>query len=191
MVFNFTCFRTKKGHVNKIYFDSAGLESLKEDKTMRLYPLYPYHAIELYVSFVYGEDIPRHHNISITPKTVQILIILIMVLMIITAIILYVMRRRLVLRRNDFISSIIDTLIAFIAGGNLRMQHTFERQIFAIVLFAAFFITSLFSGNLLDYTIQSMNQKISTFEQLAKINSTIYTSQKLSAYDDDIHEMLR
>lgn len=40
-------------------------------------------------------------------------------------------------------------------------------------------MTSVFSGDLLGCFIRILNQKVSTFEQLAKVNSSIYISTSL------------
>lgn len=176
-------------HSNVLHFDSL-LLPLKND-TRRSYPLYPYHSIELVVSFVYGTDFTRHMNILLIPESVQLLATVIMVFMLLAAIVLCIIRKKFKLERNGFVLAFIDTLIAIIAGGNIRMNHKFERWFFGILLIGAFFITSLFAGDLVDCIIRILNQKISTFDQLAGINAPIYTSQRLSAYDEDIHEMLR
>lgn len=155
-----------------LHFDSLVLTS-KSDKTMVSYPLYSYHSIDLVVLFVYGADFTREMNILFVPRSIQLLISSILLFKISAVIILYIIRRKFQLRRNDFMSALIDTMVAFTAGGNLRMGHKLERIFFGILLIGNFFIISLFSGDLLDCFYRILDQKVSTFEQLATMNPTI------------------
>lgn len=71
------------------------------------------------------------------------------------------------------------------------MGHKLERIFFGILLIGNFFIISLFSGDLLDFFYRILDQKVSTFEQLATMNPTIYITQRIAVYNDEIHKMLR
>lgn len=135
-----------------------------------MHPLYPYDSAELVTIFVYGDDFSRHMNILLIPESVQILAGLIVLFKISAAIILFIIRRKFQLRGGNFISAFIDTMVAFTAGGNLRLRHKFERWFFGIMLIGAFFITSLFMGDILDCIYRIFDQKVSTFEQLATVN---------------------
>lgn len=153
--------------------------------------LYPYDSKNLAVIFIYGVDFQRRMNISVTPNSTRLLIILIIIFMSSAAIILFFIRRNIENRRNEIIGTFIDILVAFIGGGNLRMQHKFERCFFGILLIAAFFVTLLFAGDILDLIYRNLNQRISTFQQLASINSPVYIIPALRMYSTRIDEMLR
>lgn len=159
--------------------------------THPLYYLYPFHSIELVAVFVYGNNFTRQMNILSIPDSVLMLIVLLVIFMNLSVIFLCIMRKKLKLRRNDIISSYVDVLIAFIAGGNLRIQHHWEKWFFGILLTAAFFITSLFASDLLYYVYRILNQKVSTFEQLTEIKAPIYNNPTLTMYNTEIHGMLR
>lgn len=107
------------------------------------------------------------------------------------AIILCIIRRKCKLRRDGLISTFIDTIVAFINGGNLQMKHKLERYFFGIVLAAAFFITSIFSGSILFYVYRIMDQKIDTFEELGNVKSPIYINYGFGPFSDDVQQMLR
>lgn len=183
--------KSKPESSNLLHLDSFLLPSNSNRGTSSLHPLYPYDSAELVTIFVYGDDFSRHMNILRIPESVQILAGLIVLFKISAAIILFIIRRKFQLRGGDFISAFIDTMVAFTAGGNLRLRHKFERWFFGIMLIGAFFIISLFMGDLLDCIYRIFDQKVSTFEQLAKMNAPIFISQRLSVHTEDINDMLR
>lgn len=178
----------KEDTSNALHFNSMLLPA--ETQTTA-YPLYPYNSDKLSVIFVYGEDLTREMNIVLIPELAKILAILIVLFMSLAAFLLSFMRKMLKIRGDSFITSLIDTLITFIAGGNLRMQHKYEKWLFGILLFSAFFIISIFSGGLLFYTYRILNQEMNTFNQLAEINAPIFINPSLKAYRRDIRGMLR
>lgn len=157
----------------------------------KAYKIYPYSSLELSVMFFYGDDFLRRRNISFIPKSIRIIGITFFFIIVSAAIILHMIRKRIRNRRCDVISIIIDTIVIFIAGGNLRMHHKFERLFFGICLIGALFITSLWCGDLLDYIYQTMDQRISTFEQLAEINAPIYIAPSFFSHKSEIYGMLR
>lgn len=87
--------------------------------------------------------------------------------------------------------SLIDTMVAFISGGNLRMRHKWERWFFGILLIGAFFITSLFTGDLLDCIMTILNHKMKRLEQLADLPSPIYVHSTLVNDVEHIQNILR
>lgn len=198
-VFVFSRETSNKNHEQALHFDSfllftrsdTGAVIIPSKPPSSLQYLYPFRTIELLVVFVYGDDFTRKMNILSIPKSVQIISGLIVFFMSSSAIFLSIIRKKWNFRRSSLVSSIMDTLIAFIGGGNLEMRHIFERWFFAILLFGAFFITSIFAGDLLDCVYQILHQKISTFEQLAATNSSIYINPTLSMFNNDIHDMFR
>lgn len=155
-----------------------------------IYPLYPYESRKLSVIFVYGTDFTRRMNITMSiPEPIQMMAGYILLFVVLAAIILRLIRKKWKLRRDGLFSTFIDTMIAFIDGGNLRMQHKFERWFFGVLLIAAFFISSLFVGDLLDCVYRIIYEHINTFEQLAQINSSIYISSSLNS--EEVYHMLR
>lgn len=155
------------------------------------HPLYPYGSVDLMVLFVYGMNIQRQTNILLIPKSIKTLTILIMSFVALAAVVLNIIRKRFQLRRFGLLSTFLDTMVAFVAGGNLRMHHRLERWFFGILLIGAFFITSIFTGDLLNSVYYLHEQKITTFGQLAEMNSSIYAHSQLRLYTSRIHEMLR
>lgn len=147
--------------------------------------------MEIRVIFVYGQDYTRHMNILLIPGYVQILSGVIMLFICLASIVLWIIRRKLELRRNDFVSAFIDTIIPFIGGGNVRMEHKWEKWFFAILLIGAFFITTLFAGDLLDCVYLILNQKITTFDQLAEMNAPIYIVPAMILHHKSIDSLIR
>lgn len=143
------------------------------------------------VTFVYGTDFQRQMGIWFVSGSVRTISILIGLFVFSAATLLCIIRRKMKLRRDGLISTFIETVVAFIGGGNLQMRHKLEKLFFAILLFGAFFLTSMFAGDLLDSVILSLNQKITTFKQLAEINSPIYVQSESKAYLDHIHITLK
>lgn len=170
-----------------IHFDSYFLP--KNSKGTMSDHLYPYHSVDLAVLFVYGTDFEREMSMLLLPESVQTLNILIVIFLSVAATILCIIRKRLQLRRDGFISTFIDTMVAFTSGGRLQMRHRWEKWFFAILLFAAFFISSLYTGDVLFYIYRILDQKIDTFKQLAMINAPIYIIPSLR--NKFIFELLR
>lgn len=138
----------------------------------------------------YGTDIERLKNIWSIPKSTQTVFILLVLFMNCAAIVLYIVRRRMKLRGAGVAAAFIDTMVAFTAGGNLRMHHKLERWFFGILLIAAFFIITIFMGDLLDSIYQILH-KVDTFDQLSKIESPIYIHPVFGDQSVLICEMLR
>lgn len=141
--------------------------------------------------FVYGIDFTRQMNIIVIPDTFKLLIYLLVLFMSSASCILWFVRRRFRLRRDGILATTIDTIVAFTAGGNLQMKHKYERLFFAVMLIAAFFITSIFTGGILFYTYRILNQKIVTFDQLSNTHTPIYINQGFGKSNELVHQMLR
>lgn len=187
---HFRAEQMRKDHTSTLFFNPLSLGGTNIRGTMS-YPLYPYRSNELVVMFIYGKDFTRGTNIFLIPDTIQTLAGLISLYICLAAIVLCIIRRKFKLRRDGLFAAFIDTLIPFIGGGNLRIGHKWEKWFFGILLIGAFFITSLFAGDLVDCIIRIWNQKISTFEQLAKINPPIVIDPTLAPYSERIQAMLR
>lgn len=199
ILFAYSRTKIKKSHPNALHFDSfllpAGKTLGNESHSLKcqhvLQPLYPFHTLKLHAVFVYGCDFTREMNILFIPNTVKILSVLIVLFMSLSAILLSSIRKRLKLGNDGQMIAFIDTISAFIGGGQPQIMHKFEKYMFSILWLAAFFIISLFSSDMLFYMYRILNQKITTFEQLSMVNSTIYNNPTLAAYENDIREMLR
>lgn len=103
---------------------------------------------------------------------------------------LRIIRQQLRLPRHEFLSKVIDCLIPFIGSGNIT-HHRLECWFFRIMYISAFFIVSVFVGNLMDSIVQVHTRKFSTFDELAEINPQIYINLELDPYSDSIEEILR
>lgn len=176
-----------RGRLNNLHFDSL----LFFNRMIKAQPLYPYRSTELYLLFVYGTDFRRHMSSSSNPTAFRKVSGIIVLFSTLVAINLCIARRRLNLVRSGLISSFIDTLVAFMGGGNLRMQHKFERWFFTVLMVGAFFMTALWTGELLSLAYHITDQKVNTFEQLIKINTTIYNGDRETNINDIVHEMLK
>lgn len=155
-----------------------------------MYPLYPYQTKKLAVIFVYGINYARQTNVWLIPESTQSIFISVVLFMSLAAIVLSFIRRKWELRGDGLITSQIDTMIVFTAGGNLRMHHNWERWFFGIMLIGAFFIVSIFTGDLLSCVYRTAS-KISNFEQLTQINAPIYIHPIFTLQADLICGMLR
>ena len=153
--------------------------------------LYPFHSIEFIAIFVYGTNYQRGGPVFNASGTVQLVGGLIALFVVVTAIILWLLRRKLGLSRGEFQLSLMDSLILIIGGGNLRMEHRFERYFFGVLLVGSFFMMAVFGGNLLDCFINVSDSKVRTFDDLAKTNSTIIFDGASSLYKNEIIGMLR
>lgn len=159
-----------------------------DDRIIRT--VYPHDTSELKVLFVYGTNFRREMNIFYVPSHVRIAAALVLSFIFMAAIALYIIRQKLRMVNYDFFSAVGDCWIPFIGGGNLRMEHRLERFFFAILLFGAFFIISVFSGDLLDCVVTFLNAKVNTFEKLAEINPPIYTMRDLRSHEDITRQKL-
>lgn len=181
--------RPEREYSNALHFESL-LLSIEKRKGIEARPLYPYQSLELGVIFIYGKDFTRRMNFILIPESVLLLAGLIMLYICLSAAVLCIIRRKFNLRRSDMISAFIDTLIPFIGGGNLRIEHKWEKWFLGILLIGAFFITSLFVGDLLDCVHLILNQKVSTFEQLAKINPWVVLAGSIKLHRSDVSRLL-
>lgn len=175
-------------HTDTFHFNPY-LVSFRDDRETAT--LYPYSSEKVVVIFVYGIDSKRQTNIWMTPGSRHTIIQMIGIFICLAAVVLFSIRKTFKLPRDSVISTFIDTMVAFISGGNLRMQHKYERWFFGILLIAAFFIMSLFTGDLLDCVILVLNQKFTKLQQLAELSSPIYVNSALAANVHLIREVLK
>lgn len=169
-------------------FDSPIL--FKKERGTMTYQLYPYDSKALCVIFVYGTDFQRGEHFAFVPSYTKILGITLSTFICMAAIVLFIIRKRFKLRRDGFLITFIDTMVAFVAGGNLRMQHRIERLFFGCVLISAFFIVSIFTGTVLDCIYSIAKQEV-TFEKMHGLKSPIFISPSLNANVENILQMLK
>ena len=172
-----------------LHFDSF-LLSGKKDATI-IQTLYPHTAIDLKTVFIYGKDFKRGMNVPLIPTSALIAAGVILLFICFAAIILHTIRRKLKLPGNDYVSSLIDCWIPFVGGGNVRMHHKYERCFFGVLYFSAFLIVSMFGGDLVDNITRILNAKVSTFQQVAEIQSPIYINSPLNMHSDNIQAMIQ
>lgn len=177
------------GRENYFHIDAC-LTSPDIDQT-KAHAMYPYSSIDLVAIFFYGNNYQRQRNITFVPASVRLLGGLLTLVVVSGSIILWIIRRKLRLRHGSCMSTFIDAIVIFIAGGNLQMRHKFERWFFGISLIGAFFMTSLWSGDLLDCVYQTMDQKISTYDELTEIDAPIYIPPNFQKHSTEIYGMLR
>lgn len=168
----------------KLFFHSSKLAKQSTDVISFLHPgsispgkvykLYPHMSNRVLIVFIYGDDFKRQMAIWNVPGAIRLIALLIIIFMSLATVILLIIRKIFKLRRNDLFSTVIDILIVFIGGGSLVMRHKWERWFFGILLFAAFFITSMFAGDLLDCMIQVQNRKFEKIDELAGFSTPIY-----------------
>lgn len=153
-----------------LHFDliSTDLINLRHQQRKTLYP----YQTELAVVFFYGNDYTRAMNLLFIPRYVQVSTSSIVVFIFLAVIVLSMIRKKLGLRRSDFVSTFIDTVIPFIGGGNVRIEHKWEKWFFGIVIIGAFLITSTFTGVLLDCVYLLFSQKITTLKTIVFNQST-------------------
>lgn len=164
----------------------------ENEKNSRVHASYPYNSIELSAVFVYGHDLDRHVevDISLIPKNLMILFGINFFLFLTVTIVLWIGRMKLV-KQNDFPLAALDISILIFGGGNLRIQHRFEKYFFGILMLLVIFAVPLYTSVYLDEAYYMLNQRFSTFDELRQINLTVYSSSPLRNHNNDIHEMLK
>lgn len=163
------------------------LYSFTEPNRQALKYLYPYHAIELKALLFYGENLKRP---SCKTKAVAPNIWVSIYMSLAVATLLFI-RKKAQLRHRGFFSTVLDVQIAIFAGGNLRVQHKWERLFFGIVLISAFFLLSIVLNSPLYGCAISPERSVTTFEGLAKFKVPIYISKDLNREQDAIIQMLK
>lgn len=153
--------------------------------------LYPYQSSDLAVIFFYGSDYRRHINNHLFSKLKLFTFNWTNLFVILTAIVLCFVRRRAKLRRDGFITVLIDVIVIFIGGQSLCMNHKIERWFFVITSIGAFFLNAICLGPTLFPSYLRIHQNIDTFQELAKVNPPIYLRLVLRDSEYLIKEMLR
>lgn len=137
-------------------------------------PLYPYHTADLSVIFIYDTHHKPKFNNNLFSKLRLFVFNWTNLFVILAAVVLCIVRQWKKLRRNGFISVLIDVIVIFIGGGILRMDHRIERLFFAVVSFGAFFLNAICLGPTLFPSYLLPQQSVKTFHELAQMNAQIY-----------------
>lgn len=154
-------------------------------------PLNSYQSSDLAISFVYGDDLKYRETSFFTHMLGNKLNTLLSLNWFLLAAILYYLRRKLRLRRDGYISCLLDLLIAGIGGGNIRITHRYERWFFSIVFIKYFFLMAIWSGSMFYPTFLEFNQSIKSIKEIAAINPPIFISPSLKYNGGDVVDMLR
>lgn len=164
----------------------------KNDKSSRVHPSYPFDSIELCAVFVYGHDIERQVDIYHFSKKFMILFSINNFITTSLATILWIARRKIMsISQSEFSLAQLHILSVIFGGGNVRIQHRFERYFFSILMLASFFTVPLTLGEYLEEAYNFLNQQMSTFEELRQFNLSVYSTPPLRNHNNDVQEMLK
>lgn len=154
-------------------------------------PVHSFVTTDLAVFFVYGDDMERQQYsffASYLGKRTNQLAWLIW--FVFSAVLCY-LRRRLRLRRDGFISCLIDCVAATLGGGTIRITHRYERWLFAIYFVGNFFVMAIWSGILFLPTFFELDRNIESIQQISTINPPIFIDPTLEKSEKDIVYLLR
>lgn len=161
-------------------------------KETMTYPLYPYHAREIVVIFVYGTDSNRQLSIIPFPVCLLYLNYSMFVTIISAAVVLCYIRRTFKLRRDGYISSFIDTIVGFIGGGTLRIVHKLERYFFGILMIGGIFLVAIWTDKVLDHIYHIQFFEVDTLKKLSEIGRLpVFVSPFWESDRDLLEEILR
>lgn len=156
------------------------------------YPLYPYHAQEISVIFVYGLDFNHQRSIIPIPVCLLYLNYSIFATIISAAAVLCYIRRTFKFRRDGYISSFIDTIVGFIGGGNLYIVHKLERWFFGVLMIGGIFLVAIWTDTVLDHIYNIQFYEVDTLKKLSEIGRLpVFICPYLESHRDLLEEMLR
>lgn len=200
---SFFRLKLRNDHPNALHFDSflifLGDHKIKKTKEIVkspqhplnvLFPLYPFNTIQLHAVFVYGTDFSRQMNILSIPKLVKMLA---------RKSYSWVWQQSfsvLCVGNSHSNASIQCQQLLILSSLSLvaddfKWHTNWKKWIFGILSLGAFFIISLFAGDMLFYMYRILNQKVNTFQELSTIETPIHSNPTLTMYGDDIQKMLR
>lgn len=146
-----------------------------ESKSKQIH-LYPHEWSEAIIVFFYGSDYDRSLNRLMFSNLFMANIwnygSLIMIILIV-----FITRRIYKLRRDGISSCVIDIMVTVVGGGRLPFSHRSEKWIFSILLIAGIFINAIGIHGILFPSFINPDRKISTFEELARVNPPIYITR--------------
>lgn len=141
--------------------------------------------------FVYGSDYQRQWKNNTLAQTIVFIVNWTNLFIFLMAMGLCFIRRLNKLRRDGFISTLIDVTVIFTGGGSMRMDHKLERWLFVIVSVGALFLNSLCLDATLYPSYLLSSRTIDSFQQLYETNSPIYLAESLEKHEQLIIQMLR
>lgn len=153
--------------------------------------LYPYHSVDIFTVFVYGSNYQRQSTDNVFSKLKVFLFNWTNLFVIMAAVVLCFVRRLGKLRRDGFISVLIDVTVIFIGGGRLRMDHKLERWFFVIVSTGALFLNGICLEPTLFPSFLLPQQSVDTLQQLTEIRPPIYSVALFKRDEHLVIEMLR
>lgn len=164
-------------------------KSTSQHKKIENIPFYPYTFQKLSVIFFYGSNFERktYRIFSETEATISGIIFAYFIL---CAAVIFCIRKKNRLHRDGYISSFIDVMITFFAGGNLSMRHKLERLAFGILLIGSFFLTAYWLEFGLYPSFLIHDSKIDTFKKLADISPPIFCNMGLKGKDEAVKQMV-
>lgn len=150
-----------------------------------------YTSVELAVVLVFGKDLERRRDILYVDKWLQYMGLSILFFWIAFAIILHNVRRLRGIAHHGLISTLIESAVPFIGIGTIQIDHRSEKIFFGMLLMLGVVTNPLWSDIFLVQTYEVMDEKVTTFDQLAKINSKIFVSLHLKMHKSTIPERIR
>lgn len=154
-------------------------------------PLYPYQLTKVRAIFVYGSDFrrqPTHYDYQFFRYGNYWIMVLFNLSV---AVILYVLRRR-TNTQSDISINLLDAIAIFYGGGNVHVQHKWEKSFFAIAMIGSFFFVSLMLANFSMHSITCQRfDKIDSFSKLAPRDIQFYISLSLADNKGYIIEMIK
>lgn len=166
-------------------------DNSNENRDKNVISLYPYHSTNLVIGFVYGIGSKRQrYRDTFTERGVSMMIYGTFTCAV-SALLLCYVRQRFNLHRSGFGASYIDTCIVFGAGGNLVLNHRWERIIFGILFIGFFFFTTFWLEAVVFPTFLIHDGSIDSFDQLKKMNAPTFCSTSLQKSEKNIEDLLR
>lgn len=160
------------------------------DKTIPV-SLFNYHPTELRMMLVYGTELQHLHKEGIEKlqhfKSTHI----IWAIMLLASGVLCFVRRKLRLPHDGFISSYIDVMIIFFAGGNIRIIHRIEKYFFASLWIAIFFLNAIYCGLMFDIVWLYPSGIALTIHQIKTIQPPVFLSPTLRDNEQSIKGIIR
>lgn len=181
----------KRDTSNIVYFHLRSKHFAEKGKN-KIVSLYPFQSNKVMVAFFYGDDFERQRIRSILNNFGSMFFNWFNLYIFAGAAVLCAIRRILKLRRDGFISSVIDVLTTYIGGGNVHInRHMLEKWFYGTVFVTSIFLNAIGLQSSLFSSFVDFELKIDTFEKLAKINPPICLSPSLEGNFDIVTEVLR
>lgn len=106
---------------------------------------------------------------------------------------LTILQKKIRTENNDFSTNHLDMVIVFIGGGNLRfnlIQENWKKIFFASNLIGMLFLQSLGMFGVLYQSFVVSDNRIDTFEKLAKSNLPIYLFRSVDGNENSFRQII-